>query len=181
MKRTFIASTIFLSVAVAAQASAQAHAHQDVAKVTNVEPIYQTVQHRIPRETCWNETVRTEPERRRSRSHTPAIIGGVIGGLLGNEIGDNRDNKRIGAVVGTILGASIGSDIQRQNRRHEHHGAPNYEEIKRCEMSHTVETEQVLEGYDVEYRYRGMTYSTFMHEHPGKTLAVSVQVQPLVN
>jgi uncharacterized protein YcfJ len=155
---------------------ANPNTHTDTARVTHVEPVYTTVEHRIPRETCWKDTVRTD-KRAHRQSGTPVILGGVIGGLLGNELGDNRDNKRIGAVVGSILGASIASDIQGQHPSRNHHR--RYEEIERCEISHTSEIEQVLDGYEVDYRYRGKNYSTFMKHHPGDQLTVSVRVDPL--
>lgn len=177
MKPKIVLCSFVASLAFSTQVYAKPPSHTDVAKVTHVEPVYQTVERRIPRETCWMETVRSEDPRLHRRSATPVILGSVIGGLVGKELGNNRDKRRIGAVVGSILGASIANDIQRQQPRHQN-GA-QYEEIERCEISHSIETEQVLEGYNVDYRFHGRNYSTFMEQRPGKTIPIAVQVRAL--
>ena len=164
----------------------------DYAKVTQVEPIVETIEHQGPREECWNEQVRYTPEPRyhghgrHERSATPVILGALIGGALGNELGHHKRNKQVGAVAGAILGGSIGADIRRQHhrevyRQHRDDAAYDvaYRTEKRCKTYYDSETEQRVTGYDVSYRYQGHEYSTWMADDPGKRLRVHVAVSPV--
>ena len=169
-------------VALSLHSNAGPHQITDVAKVTNVQPIYKTIEHRVPQEMCWVETVRIDDVPRRRRSSTPTLVGGIIGGVIGNEIGRGGDNKKIGAVVGTLLGMSIARDIDKHHKRHEAEPdkTKRYEDVERCEVTEHVETEQVLDGYNVSYIYANRHFDTFMKKHPGKRLRVAVNVKPIV-
>lgn len=157
---------------------AENHRFYDYAKVKEVTPIYKTYQHRVPEENCWVETVKTERHRPRRNSATSTLVGGLIGGAIGHAVGHNKSNKRVGAVVGSALGLSIGHDIGRRNRQPDRYDV-SYDDVERCEVSYQTETEERLTGYDVTYKYRGEIYSTFMEEHPGKRIKVSVNIQPV--
>lgn len=161
------------------------------ARVTDVDPIYETVEHQVPRETCWTEKVRYTPHQRHHNRHhgdksaTPVIIGALIGGALGNELGHHKRNKQVGAVAGAILGGSIGADIQRQNRHDRYHDSHYdsaydvaYRDEQRCKTYYDVETEERLTGYEVSYRFSGREYQTITDQHPGKKLRVRVGVEP---
>jgi uncharacterized protein YcfJ len=160
-------------------ASPDGQRHTDHAKVTNVVPIYKTIEHRVPSESCWVETVREERHVKPRRSATGTIVGGIIGGVVGNSVGRGSDNKKIGAVVGTVLGMSVANDIQRHSRRDRGHDEVSYHDVERCEVSHTIEREEILTGYKVHYRYQGNHYQTFMDRHPGDKIRVAVQVKPM--
>lgn len=161
-----------------ANAKPDYHTETDVARVTAVEPVYRTVKHRSPKESCWVETVREERPRHHRKSAAPAILGGIIGGVIGNEVGRGGDNKRIGSVVGAALGMSVAKDIQRKHAG-KHGYDVRYRDVERCETTYVTEQKEVLQGFDVQYRYHGRDYSTFMHEHPGKKIRVAVNVTPL--
>lgn len=189
--KQFFTGTAILSLVLSSAAAWAGEKRSDFAHVISAEPIYQTIEHRIPRESCWTETVRiSEPAATHHHSGTPAIIGGLIGGAIGHELGRGKDNRKLGAVVGTILGMSVANDIQR-NHRYKNNSSTHssgtystnrhsrYEEQERCELTHTIETEQVLKGYTVNYRYHGQEYSTFMREHPGNKIRVAVSVRPV--
>ena len=173
------------------------------AKVTQAEPIYETFEHQVPREQCWNEKVRYDTYDRhtdhhpqhhaRNRSSTPVILGALIGGALGNELGHHKRNKQVGAVAGAILGGAIGADIQRQNHRERHHNVNSHDNYhgnydasydvayrteQRCKTYYDIETEQRLSGYQVSYIYSGHEYHTITDQHPGKKLRVRIAVAP---
>lgn len=146
------------------------------AKVTRVDPIYQTVSRDIPERSCWTET---HYEHRDSgyQSYTPAILGTVIGGAIGNAVGHSNTNKKVGTVVGGVLGATVGRDLGNRNRDHNYTSRPVNQEV--CEVNYRTEYEDRIVGYDVTYRYRGETYHTRTHQHPGKHIEVAVNVRPL--
>jgi len=168
---TVIAATLGLTVlSTAAIAGPNNHSFSDYAKVTNVQPIYETVSYREPHKECYIE----QRQVHRKRSNTPEIIGALIGGAIGNKLGHNKSNKRVGALAGAILGGSIARDANRGD----HHGSfTTNEEV--CHVSHTVHQEQQVTGYNVDYKYRGRQYQTVMNQHPGKRIRVAVDVRPI--
>jgi len=173
IQKLFIKSLI-LCTTVASTIATAAH-HTDYAKVTYVEPIYESVSYSEPHRKCHFEE--RAVHRRHQSSATPKILGALVGGAIGNELGHNKSNKRVGAVAGAILGGSIASDLQRNNHRHRHNGYTKTEKV--CHTSHKVRHRQELTGYEVNYKYRGRSYNTIMDEHPGDRLRVTVDVRPI--
>lgn len=163
--------------------------HTDYARVVSAEPVYRTVENRVPVESCWTEQVREEvpvyqqASYTRPKSATGVILGSVIGGAIGNAVGAGDENKKVGTVVGALLGASIGHDVSRKNRHRSSeqysHTEVNYRDVQRCEMTDKIEMERVAIGYNVTYRYHGQNYTTHMDRNPGEKLKVAVHIQPI--
>ncbi len=149
--------------------------HVDYAKVIDVDPIYKTIKHQVPQQSCWTET-RYQPVDD-YRSHTPTILGTLIGGAIGNEVGHSKTNKKVGAVVGGVLGATIARDWSHKRQPHQSRSRAVNEEV--CETNYHTETEEKIVGYKVRYRYKGEHYRTRMDHHPGKRIKVAVQVSPI--
>ncbi|MCW8886444.1 MAG: hypothetical protein OQK12_14510 [Motiliproteus sp.] len=149
------------------------------AKVVNVDPITETLTHRVPRETCWTEQVAYQEPGYRNNSYTPALIGGLIGAAVGNSLGKkhHKTNRTIKAVALGALGASIGRDM---GRRHHTASRVEYRDEQRCEVSYETSYEERIVGYDVRYRYRGETYNTKMDYDPGNKIRVRVNVRPVI-
>lgn len=164
----------------AAPTSWAKHGHRgkaNWAKVTNVQAITRTIEHRVPREDCWNEQVRYEEHADGRRSYTGTILGGIIGGAIGNKVGHNKKNKKIGAVVGAVLGASVGHDISNRNYANSSSNV-FYRNERHCEVYNEISYEEKVIGYHVWYRYHGNEYKTRMNHRPGKKIKVHVNVQP---
>ena len=153
------------------------HGKPNWAKVTNVEPIIRTIEHRVPLESCWDEQVRYKQYADDNRSYTGTILGGILGGAIGNKIGHNKTNKKVGAVIGTVLGASVGHDIS--NRGYSHSSTNvSYRNERHCQINNEIRYEEKVIGYHVWYRYHGHEYKTRMNHHPGKKIKVHVNVEP---
>lgn len=180
MKKPMTLITLALC-SIASMSYAKSEHSIDYARVTQVKPIYETIERRVPREQCWVETVREERPGHRAQSTTGTLLGGLIGGAVGHAVGHGKSNKKIGAVVGTVLGMSIANDAARHHNRQSHYRSTSYRDVERCETHYQVKTEQVLNGYDVEYKYRGRLYNTFMEHQPGDKIKVAVQVTPLLD
>lgn len=146
------------------------------AKVTDVQPVVRIVQVSTPREVCWDEPIRQDyrgPDRRH-RSYVPTVLGGIIGGVVGNQFGGGHGNDAM-TVAGALLGASIGRDVgYRRDRGVE----PRYVSARRCEIEESFHEEERIEGYRVTYRFQGRDYVTHMDEEPGRSIRVSVRVEP---
>jgi uncharacterized protein YcfJ len=104
------------------------------------------------------------PAPQKSNNIIAPIIGGVVGGLLGHQIGQGR-GQTAATVVGATGGAVAGSMIG--NRA----GAQPSQNCRTVESSH-----EVVNGYDVAYRYNGRDVNVKLPYNPGSTIKVGVGV-----
>src|SRR5689334_14485200 len=109
----------------------------DVADVIAARP-------RIERITETRQECDPAPVQRKDSSNVIApILGGVAGGLIGHQVGQGRGQTAatiVGAAGGAVAGSAI-ADRSNQNSR-----AP-----QQCRNVET--TREVVNGYDVTYRY----------------------------
>jgi uncharacterized protein YcfJ len=94
------------------------------------------------------------------------IIGGIVGGLLGHQVG-NGSGKTAATIIGAAGGAAAGSVIARNS---------NSGPAQSCR---TVQTyREVINGYDVVYRYNGRDVNVRLPYNPRHTVRVAVSVLP---
>ena len=149
------------------------HERFDYARVVKVEPIYREVKVSEPVSECWKE-----PVTRKIRTNGSAggmLAGGIVGGIIGHQLGQGRKNQRVATAMGTLIGASIGSQTNKphQSRQFE----TSYRE--HCNTYERVRYEEVLDGYDVTYRYKGREYRIDMPYDPGKRIKMRISVEPV--
>ncbi len=147
----------------------------DHAKVVDVRPIYRQVRVSAPTRECYEVPV-YQTESGHPKSAGGMLAGGLLGGIIGHQIGDGR-GRRIATAVGTLVGAQIGHDAVNGHARHGKQTVVGYRE--QCEMRERVAYEEVVDGYDVTYKYRGRHYNIEMPYHPGKRIKVRVDVTPV--
>jgi uncharacterized protein YcfJ len=127
----------------------------DTAQVISSTPIIERVSE--PRQECD-----AAPVAQKDSNIVAPIIGGILGGLLGHQVGRGR-GQTAGTIVGAAGGAVAGTMIG--NRA----GA---QPAQRCR---TVESmREVVNGYDVVYRYNGRDVNLAMSYNPGSTIKVGV-------
>jgi uncharacterized protein YcfJ len=150
---------LLLSLTSAAAAAAD---FVDTAQVVSATPIIDRVTE--TRQDCANVPASQPPAQ---GSIAAPIIGGVAGAILGNQVG--RGSGRTAATAaGAIAGAVVGNSIGNQQARAEQQASP------RCR---TIEsTRDVVNGYNVVYRYNGRDVATVLPYNPGPALQVSVSV-----
>ena len=154
--------------------AASSATYLDYADVVGVMPIVTIVQVQTPSRECWEEPVTRRRARHADyRSYTPVIVGGIIGGVVGNQFGSGS-GKKLMTAAGAVLGGSIGRDVSRHHRRHYPH--PTTE--THCRVRYDTHEEERVDGYRVEYSYRGRTYVRRMGHNPGDRLRVRVRVDP---
>lgn len=144
------------------------------APVTYVQPLTRYIQVSTPQEVCWEESVPQAAYNQPSK--TPLVVGGLIGGAIGHAVGGRRRSKNLLSVAGALLGASIGNSAASQHR------APRntYVTTQRvCRIEQVTHQEERVDGYRVTYEYRGRSFVTQTATHPGATIPVRVEVQPL--
>lgn len=138
------------------------------ARVTDVRPIVRMVTVNTPQRECWNEEVIVVQERSDPGAQ---LVGALIGGFIGNQIGSG-DGRRAATAAGVLIGAQVGHNRTKVSR-------PVSTVQQRCEVYAGYRQREVIEGYHVEYRFRGRTYRTQMAEYPGERIRVRVAVRPV--
>jgi uncharacterized protein YcfJ len=135
----------------------------DTAQVVSATPIIDRVTE--TRQECGNPPASPPPAQ---AGVAAPIIGGVAGAILGNQVG--RGSGRTAATVaGAIGGAIVGDAIGNRQAR-----ADANAQGQRCR---TIEsTREVVNGYNVVYRYNGRDVSTVLPYHPGGTVQVGVGI-----
>ncbi len=187
MTRTLIASVLASSLMLSGAASAAGPVYDrgasqyEWADVVNVEPIYSSYDRPVADRHCYEQPVTyREPVRyydgRRDRA--PAVLGAIVGGVVGNQFG-----KGHGRDAATAAGALLGYHAVRDSQRHYGGYYAGGREYTRYENRCTVRTdyvrEEVINGYDVTYRYRGQIYRTTTDYDPGDRIQVAVDVRPV--
>ena len=149
--------TAAAALALSATGAYAASDFMDTAQVVSSKPIIERVAEQ--RQEC-------DPvaEPRRSNNFLGPIIGGVLGGLLGHQVGQGRGQTAAtiaGAAGGTVAGSAIA------NRSG---GQP-------AQQCRTVQSSrEVVNGYDVVYRYNGRDVNVALPYDPGSTIKVAVGV-----
>ena len=80
--------------------------------------------------------------------------------------------------MGTLIGAQLGHNAI--NGHIESGRSSNIEYQERCNVRHQVSYEEVIEGYQVTYRYQGEQYQVEMPYHPGKRIKLRIQIVPVI-
>jgi uncharacterized protein YcfJ len=134
------------------------------ARVVSSSPIYESIN--TPRKECWNESTGYERSSYRNNNTGGSIIGAVAGGLLGSTVG--KGNGRVAAAaVAAATGAVIGG---RWNNGDHDNRYP--QQVERCQTTDNIR--QVVNGYDVRYRYQGREFNTRLPYDPGEWVMLKV-------
>jgi uncharacterized protein YcfJ len=127
----------------------------DTAQVVSSTPIIERVSE--PHQECD-----TAPVPQKNSNILAPIIGGIVGGLLGHQVGGGRGQTAatiVGAAGGAVAGTMVGNRVDAQP-------------AQRCR---TVESmREVVNGYDVVYRYNGRDANVALPYDPGSTIKVGV-------
>lgn len=180
-------STLLFVFAAACAAASPAHAqlpppdagypreavNYGYADVLRVDPVYETVRYREPREECYDQQVEVR-ERGGGDPTGGTVAGAIIGGLIGNQVGSGS-GRRAATAAGAIIGGSVGNNVDRNN------GGPDrsYQGTeRRCQVVDVEREDRRIAGYDVEYRFKGDVYVSRLDHDPGNKLRVRVSVSP---
>ena len=192
MNRKTLALLTMLAVPAAAWADPGTEAYREYARVTEVTPLYRTVEVSVPRRECYEELERIDhPGRGRGRgrsdaaSPVPVIAGGLIGGVIGRQFGDGRGRDAMTA-VGALVGAAVAGEASRSRHgyyddddyRRTRYSPARYRTVERCDIAYHTRYEREPDGYLVTYEYEGREFTTRTREHPGRRIPVEVEVRP---
>lgn len=142
--------------------------HRVKARVTHVEPVYETVIVETPVTRCHREVV----ERRVANPSVAGqtFAGAIIGAAIGRQFGDGNGRDAL-----TVLGAVAGSAVAKE--RAARGGGRTVrvvrEPVEHCTTEYRRHAERQLTGYWVEYRHRGRQYRIWTHERPGRHIRIA--------
>ncbi len=100
------------------------------------------------------------------RSATGGIVGGLAGALLGSQVGGGSGNKAATA-AGGIAGVLIGDRVANPDQ-------PGSQQVERCRD--VGNSREVINGYNVTYRYNGRDVTTTLPYDPGNSVRVGVSL-----
>lgn len=174
MRPVLIAAALCASISVLAQPAYRSNDGQYAtgsdnvsyayARVTRVDPVYETVRTAVPEEVCDG---RASGDRDEGRGGT--IVGALVGAALGNQVGKG-DGRDAATVAGAVIGGAVGGNIDRNNRTGNGPG---------CRVVQSVREQRRISAYDVEYVHQGQTYMSRLPYDPGDRLEVRVTVTPV--
>jgi uncharacterized protein YcfJ len=140
------------------------------ADVVRVDPIYTYERVARPERECYDADV-THREDRRGNNAGATVLGAIIGGALGNQVGKG-DGRKAATIAGAVAGGAIGNSVGRRD------DDSYVSSERRCREVDGGYEERRVNGYDVEYRYRGETYMSRLNYDPGERIRVRVSVTP---
>lgn len=140
------------------------------ADVVRVDPIYTYERVSRPERECYDSEV-TRRDDRRGNNTGATVLGAIIGGALGNQVGKG-DGRKAATIAGAVAGGAIANNAARRDDE-------TYVSSERhCREVDGGYEERRINGYDVEYRYRGETYMSRLTYDPGERMRVRVSVTP---
>jgi uncharacterized protein YcfJ len=160
-----IAVSMFLVLGVGIVPASDAHRVR--ARVTLVEPVYETVIVEEPVRSCRRDYV----ERRVSSPSVAGqtLAGAIVGAAIGRQFGDGSGRDAL-TVIGAVAGSAVAND--RASRRQGSTVTIVREPVDSCTTQYRRRAERRLTGYWVEYRHRGRHYRILSREHPGREIYV---------
>lgn len=171
-KSMFTASLAGGLLLIASTTSFSAESYRDWARVTDVEPVYETVRTSYPEERCRERYHPSDYGKRHHNANAPVVLGAIVGGVVGNQFGKGR-GKDAATVAGALLGGALAHDATRSSGRIE-----PVRHRKHCKIVDRYDERREIVGYDVTYRYKKQTFHTHTRKHPGDRIAIRVTVEP---
>lgn len=105
-----------------------------------------------------------------NHSAAGSIVGGIAGALLGSQVGGGS-GKTAATAAGGLAGVLIGDRVANPGQQVTQSGS---QQVRRCrDVQHSRD---VINGYNVTYRYNGQLATVKLPYKPGKTVSVGVSL-----
>lgn len=165
-----LATLTLIAFAMASTANAQ-NVHMIDAQVTGVTPMTHTVNESVPYQDCNNVQVPIYETRRTSSANAGDVLGGMI---LGGLVGKGATGKDNGAAVGAVIGGMLAAE----NHNRTTQVIVGYRQETQCTTQYHTTQRQVVSGYNISYKWNGLTGSTVSDTlyKVGQTIRIRVQL-----
>ena len=166
MKKLLVTTAILATMATGAIAETVR------ARVTYVEPRYETVYRNVPRTQCQDVEVPVYGTVQGGGATGGDVLAGmIIGGLIGKGItGDDQ-----GAAAGAVMGGVIAADNNNGNRR----VVTGYRTERQCSEVMVRESQRELTNYLIRFEWNGLEGSayTYNHYNVGDRISATVSIR----
>jgi len=150
--------------------------YYDKAKVISAVPIYKTISVSTPRRECRQVPVVSYGSGGgQYKSAAPIVVGGIVGAAVGHQFGHGT-GRTVGAIAGGVPGGSVARDLQHRYSVNNASRNAYPQTMTQCDTYEEFHDEEVIDGYQVKYRYNGRVYHTVTENDPGKKMRVRVSV-----
>lgn len=165
-----------LAISMAVAVSCHAAEINDVADVVSSQPLVRQVSD--TRQNCTSEVVQEQIQgsynQPQQKSYVGAAVGAVTGGIIGNQVGQGQ-GKTASTAIGAAVGALVGDNMSNSQPQGQYQPQMQSRTIQRCQPYTT--TQDVPNGYEVTYRYKGKVGRTHMQYQPGQQINVGINAQ----
>ena len=142
------------------------------ARITDVEPRYQTVYQNVPRTQCQNVEVPIYGTVQGGGATGGDVLGGmIIGGLLGKGV-TGKDN---GAAAGAVIGGIIAADQGNRSRQ----VITGYKTERQCSEVIVREETRQVKDYVITFEWNGVYGSAYTYNNyrVGQRIPVEVSLR----
>ena len=160
MKKLLITTVILVASATSAMAT-------EYARITKIEPRYQTSYQNVPRTSCQDVEVPVYGNRGGGATGGDVLGGMIIGGLLGKGV-TGKDN---GAAAGAVLGGIIAAENNNGRRV-----VTGYRLERQCTEVMMREETSSVKDYRITFEWNGIYGSAYTYNNYSLGQRIPVEV-----
>ena len=163
--------SLFATAAALSLVATTAAANTAMARITKIEPRYQTSYQNVPTTQCQDVQVPIYGTVQGGGASGADVLGGmIIGGLLGKGV-TGQDN---GAAAGAVIGGIIAADQANGNRQ----VVTGYKTERQCSEVLVQQQVQTIKNYRITYKWQGMTGTSYTYNNYniGDRIPVTVSI-----
>ena len=163
--------TLFATAAALSLVATTAAANTALARITKIEPRYQTSYQNVPTTQCQDVQVPIYGTvQGQGATGGDVLAGMIIGGILGKGVSGNDKGAAAGAVMGGIIAADQGNGSKQV--------VTGYKTERQCSEVLVQQQVQTIKNYRITYKWQGMTGTSYTYNNYniGDRIPVTVSI-----
>lgn len=163
--------SLFATAAALSLVATTAAANTALARITKIEPRYQTSYQNVPTTQCQDVQVPIYGTVQGGGATGGDVLAGmIIGGILGKGATGNDKGAAAGAVMGGIIAADQGNGNKQV--------VTGYKTERQCSEVLVQQQVQTIKNYRITYKWQGMTGTSYTYNNYniGDRIPVTVSI-----